>query len=102
MHLEQVVERARSACTASSSDVGRGQALARTLNLIVAPASSRAAKVGRRRLSRRSAAHSPSRTLVLRRHGSDRLDAEVVLECELPDAAGRVGVCPRPGDADRR
>src|SRR2546430_643029 len=38
-------------------------------------------------------AHSPSRTLVLRRHGADRLDAEAVIECELSDAAGRVGVC---------
>ena len=37
-------------------------------------------------------AHSPSRTLVLRRHGSDRLDAELVIESEVPDAAGRVGV----------
>jgi glucose-6-phosphate dehydrogenase assembly protein OpcA len=38
-------------------------------------------------------AHSPSRKLALCRHGSDRLDAELVIECELADAAGRVGVC---------
>ena len=73
-------------------DVGRGQALARTLNLIIAPASSRAAKAVDDALAGLGG-HSPSRTLVLRRHGSDRLNAEVVLEGELPDAAGRVGVC---------
>jgi glucose-6-phosphate dehydrogenase assembly protein OpcA len=73
-------------------EVGRGQALARTLNLIIAPASSRAAKAVDEALAGLGA-HSPSRTLVLRRHGSDRLDAEVVLEGELPNAAGRVGVC---------
>ncbi|OLE36014.1 MAG: hypothetical protein AUG48_08925 [Actinobacteria bacterium 13_1_20CM_3_68_9] len=72
--------------------VGRAQALARTLNLIVAPASSRAAKAVDAALAGLGA-HSPSRTLVLRRHGPERLDAEVVLESELPDAAGRVGVC---------
>ena len=71
---------------------GRAQALARTLNLIVAPTSAR----GARRVDDVLAelgSHSPSRTLVLRRHGADRLDAEVVIDCELPDAAGRVGIC---------
>ena len=29
----------------------------------------------------------------MRRHGADRLDAEATLECELPGAAGRLGVC---------
>ena len=38
-------------------------------------------------------AHSPSRTLILRRHDADRLDAEASIECELWDAAGRVGFC---------
>ena len=37
-------------------------------------------------------AATASRTLVLRRHGADRLDAELVIESELPEAAGRVGV----------
>jgi glucose-6-phosphate dehydrogenase assembly protein OpcA len=73
-------------------ETGRGQALARTLNLIIAPASSRATKAVDAALAGLGA-HSPSRTLVLRRHDSDRIDAEVVLEGELPDAAGRVGVC---------
>ena len=70
----------------------RGQAMARTLNLIVAPASSVALKAVDNALAGLGA-HSPSRTLVLRRHGSDRLDAELVIECEPADAAGRVGVC---------
>jgi glucose-6-phosphate dehydrogenase assembly protein OpcA len=70
----------------------RGQAMARTLNLIVAPASSVALKAVDDALAGLGA-HSPSRTLVLRRHGSDRLDAELVIEYERADAAGRVGVC---------
>jgi glucose-6-phosphate dehydrogenase assembly protein OpcA len=71
---------------------GRGHAMARTLNLIVAPASSVASKAVDDALAGLGV-HSPSRTLVLRRHGSDRLDAELVIECELADAAGLVGVC---------
>jgi len=66
--------------------------MARTLNLIVAPASSVASKAVDDALAGLGA-HSPSRTLALCRHGSDRLDAELVIECELADAAGRVGVC---------
>ena len=90
VHLDQVV-RELDCLHRELQDVGRGQALARTLNLIIAPASSRAAKAVDDALAGLGG-HSPSRTLVLRRHGSDRLDAEVVLEGELPDAAGRVGV----------
>jgi glucose-6-phosphate dehydrogenase assembly protein OpcA len=71
---------------------GPGHAMARTLNLIVAPASSVASKAVDDALAGLGA-HSPSRTLALCRHGSDRLDAELVIECELADAAGRVGVC---------
>ena len=41
----------------------------------------------------RLGAHGPSRTLVMRRHGADRLDVEAMLEVELPDGAGRLGVC---------
>jgi glucose-6-phosphate dehydrogenase assembly protein OpcA len=73
-------------------DAGRGQAMARTLNLVVAPSSSVAAKAVDDALAGLGA-HSPSRTLVLRRHTSHRLDAELAIEDELPDAAGRVGVC---------
>jgi glucose-6-phosphate dehydrogenase assembly protein OpcA len=71
---------------------GSGHAVARTLNLVVAPASSAAMRAVDNALGGLGA-HSPSRTLALRRHGSDRLDAELVMECELADAAGRVGVC---------
>ncbi len=69
-----------------------GHALARTLNLIVAPAPS----VSHAAIDATLAglgAHGPSRTLVMRRHAADRLDAEAMLECELPDGAGRLGVC---------
>ncbi len=72
-------------------DDGHGHALARTLNLIVAPASAVAASAAEDALEGLGA-HSPSRTLVLRRHGADRLDAELVIESEVPEAAGRVGV----------
>lgn len=72
-------------------DHGHGHALARTLNLIVAPASSAAASAAEEALDGLGA-HSPSRTLALRRHGADRLDAELVIESERPNAPGRVGV----------
>lgn len=71
---------------------GRGQAMTRTLNLIIVPASSGAARELDDDLAGLGA-HSPSRTLVLRRHGSRRLDAELAIEGEFSDAAGRVGVC---------
>jgi glucose-6-phosphate dehydrogenase assembly protein OpcA len=69
-----------------------GHAMARTLNLIVSPGGPRfderidavLAELG---------AHSPSRTLVLRRHPFDRLDAEAMLDCKLDDRSGRVGIC---------
>jgi glucose-6-phosphate dehydrogenase assembly protein OpcA len=71
-------------------DAGHG--LARTLNLIIAPASPAAAGAVDEALAGLGA-HSPSRTLVLRRHDSRRLDAELAIECEFSPAAGRVGVC---------
>ncbi len=71
---------------------GRGHALTRTLNLIVAPSPPASGPVVDAALARLGA-HSPSRTLILRRHDADRLDAEARLECELPAGAGRVGVC---------
>jgi glucose-6-phosphate dehydrogenase assembly protein OpcA len=70
---------------------GNGHAMARTLNLIVAPASSAAASEVDDALAGLGA-HTPSRTLDLRRHRVDRLDAELEIESELPEAAGRVGV----------
>jgi glucose-6-phosphate dehydrogenase assembly protein OpcA len=91
VHLDEVVAELSRLHRAHQAD-GRGHALARTLNLVVAPASSAAMRAVDGALAGLGA-HSPSRTLALCRHGSDRLDAEAVMECELPDAAGRVGVC---------
>ena len=71
---------------------GDAHALVRTLNLVVAPAPAAAAKLVDNALAGLGA-HSPSRTVALRRHGSDRLDAEVVVECKQPGTAGMVGVC---------
>ncbi len=69
-----------------------GHALTRTLNLILAPAPPTARADVDAALGGLGA-HSPSRTLILRRHDADRLDAEASLECRTFDAAGRVGVC---------
>ena len=91
LHLEQVAEALDRAHRDLQRD-GRGQALARTLNLVVAPTSAQGANAVEEALEQLGA-HSPSRTLVLRRHGADRLDAEVLIECERPDTAGRVGIC---------
>jgi glucose-6-phosphate dehydrogenase assembly protein OpcA len=71
---------------------GGGHALTRTLNLIVAPGLT-SARADVDAVLAGLGAHSPSRTLILRRHDVDRLDAEASLECRMFDAAGRVGVC---------
>lgn len=71
---------------------GRGHALTRTLNLVVAPGPAGADESVEAALDRLGA-HSPSRTLILERHDVDRLDAGARIECELWDAAGRVGFC---------
>jgi glucose-6-phosphate dehydrogenase assembly protein OpcA len=73
---------------------GPGQvlALARTLNLIVVPCSDRREK-GVERVLDRLGSHTPSRTLVLREHGTSRLDASLLMECEAPTGAGHVGLC---------
>jgi glucose-6-phosphate dehydrogenase assembly protein OpcA len=67
-------------------------ALARTLNLIVVPCSDRREQGVERALDALGS-HTPSRTLVLREHGTDGVDATVLVECEAPTAAGRVGLC---------
>jgi glucose-6-phosphate dehydrogenase assembly protein OpcA len=67
-------------------------ALARTLNLIVAPCSDRR-EAGVEKALDRLGSHTPSRTLVLREHGEDRVDARVVNECAAPTGAGEVGLC---------
>jgi glucose-6-phosphate dehydrogenase assembly protein OpcA len=71
---------------------GRVLALARTLNLIVVPCSDRTATGVDRKLDALGS-HTPSRTLVLREHGKNGIDASVVLESETPAGAGLVGLC---------
>jgi glucose-6-phosphate dehydrogenase assembly protein OpcA len=66
-------------------------AFARTLNLIVMPSGPDCEKVVNHNLATLGA-HSPSRTIVLREHGADRLDAELVIESDVPEATGTVGV----------
>jgi glucose-6-phosphate dehydrogenase assembly protein OpcA len=66
--------------------------LARTLNLVVVPCADRREKDVEKALDHLGN-HTPSRTLVLREHGSRRLDASLVMECETPAAAGHVGLC---------
>jgi glucose-6-phosphate dehydrogenase assembly protein OpcA len=41
----------------------------------------------------RLGSHSPARSIVLRDQTEDRLDAEIVIECESRPEAGRVGIC---------
>jgi glucose-6-phosphate dehydrogenase assembly protein OpcA len=67
-------------------------AWARTLNLIVVPCSDRREKSVERALDRLGN-HTPSRTLVLREHGVERLDANLIMECQSPASAGHVGLC---------
>lgn len=67
-------------------------ALARTLNLVVVSCSDRREKAVERALERLGS-HTPSRTLVLREHGANRVDANVVMECQSPTRAGHVGLC---------
>lgn len=71
---------------------GRVVALARTLNLIVVPCADRREKEVEKALEGLGN-HTPSRTLVLREHGMNRLDASLVMECETPAATGHVGLC---------
>jgi glucose-6-phosphate dehydrogenase assembly protein OpcA len=71
---------------------GRVLALARTLNLIVVPCSDRRERDVERALDLLGN-HTPSRTLVLREHGAERADANLIMECESPTGAGHVGLC---------
>ncbi len=90
VHIEQVSAELERRHRGLHRD-GPGRALARNLNLVVAPTSAPGVKLVDEALAGLRS-HSPSRTLVLRRHQPDRLDAEVVIECEMPDAPGSVGV----------
>ncbi len=66
-------------------------ALARTLNVIAVPCSDRREAAVQKALDRLGS-HTPSRTLVLRKHGEDRVDASLVMECASPSGAGEVGL----------
>jgi glucose-6-phosphate dehydrogenase assembly protein OpcA len=67
-------------------------ALARTLNLIVGRCPESYEPEVDRTLDELGS-HTPSRTLVLREHGESRVDASLVMECDTPPGAGRVGLC---------
>lgn len=67
-------------------------ALARTLNLIVGLCADSYEKEVERTLDELGS-HTPSRTLVLRKHAANQVDAQLVMECETPPGAGRVGLC---------
>jgi glucose-6-phosphate dehydrogenase assembly protein OpcA len=67
-------------------------ALARTLNLIVVPYPDRR-EAGVEEALDRLGSHTPSRTLVLREHGENRVDARLVMECAAPTGAGEIGLC---------
>jgi glucose-6-phosphate dehydrogenase assembly protein OpcA len=71
---------------------GRVLALASTLNLIVVPCPDRCEREVERALEELGT-HTPSRSLVLREHRADRVDADLVVESETPAGAGRVGLC---------
>jgi glucose-6-phosphate dehydrogenase assembly protein OpcA len=67
-------------------------ALARTLNLIVVPCPDRREE-GVERALNALGSHTPSRTLVLREHGAERVNASLMVECETPAGPGHVGLC---------
>jgi glucose-6-phosphate dehydrogenase assembly protein OpcA len=71
---------------------GRILALARKLNLIVVPCPDRCQQEVEQALDGLGT-HTPSRTLVLREHGRDRIDASLAMDCRAPAGAGRVGLC---------
>lgn len=71
---------------------GRVLALARKLNLIVVPSPDRREKEVERALDALGS-YMPSRALVLRKHRASQVDATLVMECQTPAGAGRVGLC---------
>jgi glucose-6-phosphate dehydrogenase assembly protein OpcA len=67
-------------------------AATRTLNLVVMPCRG---KLEGRVVDEveRLGAHSPARTIVLRDHSMDRLDADLALDCDQRPDSGQVGLC---------
>lgn len=64
----------------------------RALNLIVGPTSGDAERAVAERLESLGG-HHPSRTIVLREHKAERLDAEVAVDCRMSPGPAAVGVC---------
>ena len=67
-------------------------AATRTLNLVVMPCGG---KLEDRVVNEveRLGDHSPARTIVLRDHSEDRLDADLALDCDQRPESGQVGLC---------
>jgi len=67
-------------------------AATRALNLVVAPTRGNAEREVAERLESLGA-HHPSRTIVLREHAAERLDAEVTVDCHVSPRPDAIGVC---------
>lgn len=70
----------------------QSRSAARSLTLVVATAGDADPEEVERRLAT-LAAHQPARTIVLREHLEDRVDAEVRMACTVSPAPGVVGLC---------
>jgi glucose-6-phosphate dehydrogenase assembly protein OpcA len=69
-----------------------GHAATRTLTLLVAPGADAAPELVAARLEEMHARH-PARTIVLREHAADRLDASLQIDCALAGGPGAAGHC---------
>ncbi len=70
-----------------------GHSAARTLNLTVVPCGGDIEKTVEWAVERLGG-HNASRTIILREHDADRLDANAVIKCEMPaNRSGGVGLC---------
>ena len=72
---------------------GHGHSAARTLNLTVVPCGGDIEKTVEWAVERLGG-HNASRTIILREHDADRLDAKAAIKCEVPqNHSGTVGLC---------
>lgn len=69
-----------------------GHSAARTVNLTVAPCAGDIEKTVGWAVARLGG-HNASRTIILREHDADRLDAKAVIRCEVPADHVGVGLC---------
>ena len=70
-----------------------GHSAARTVNLTVVPCGGDVEKAVEWAVERLGG-HNASRTIILREHEADRLDAKAAIKCEVPqNHSGRVGLC---------